>query len=75
MLEIADKHYHIESQQILLKKNTIKENKNLIARKTIQTFPLNYYLHAQISNKVHYKINIIISFLMIIMTYMMCFQA
>lgn len=75
MLEIADKHYHIESQQILLKKNIIKENKNLIARKTIQTFPLNYYLHAQKSNKVHYKRNIIISFLMIIMTYMMCFQA
>ena len=75
MLEIADKHYHIESQQILLKKNSIKENKNLIARKTIQTFPLNYYLHAQKSNKVHYKRNIIISFLMIIMTYMMCFQA
>ena len=74
MLEIADKHYHIESQKILLKKNTIKENKNLIARKTIQTFPLNYYLHAQKSNKVHYKRNIIISFLMIIMTYMMCFQ-
>lgn len=74
MLEIADKHYHIESQQILLKKNIIKENKNLIARKTIQTFPLNYYLHAQKSNKVHYKRNIIISFLMIIMTYMMCFQ-
>ena len=75
MLDIADKHYHIESQKILLKKNTIKENKNLIARKTIQTFPLNYYLHAQKSNKVHYKRNIIISFLMIIMTYMMCFQA
>lgn len=75
MLEIADKHYHIESQQILLKKNIIKENKNLIARKTIQTFPLNYYLHVQKSNKVHYKRNIIISFLMIIMTYMMCFQA
>lgn len=75
MLEIADKHYHIESQQILLKKNIIKENKNLIARKTILTFPLNYYLHAQKSNKVHYKRNIIISFLMIIMTYMMCFQA
>ena len=75
MLEIADKHYHIESQQILLKKNIIKENKNLIARKTIQTFPLNYYLHAQKLNKVHYKRNIIISFLMIIMTYMMCFQA
>lgn len=75
ILEIADKHYHIESQQILLKKNIIKENKNLIARKTIQTFPLNYYLHAQKSNKVHYKRNIIISFLMIIMTYMMCFQA
>ena len=75
MLEIADKHYHIESQQILLKKNIIKENKNLIARKTIQTFPLDYYLHAQKSNKVHYKRNIIISFLMIIMTYMMCFQA
>ena len=75
MLEIADKHYHVESQQILLKKNIIKENKNLIARKTIQTFPLNYYLHAQKSNKVHYKRNIIISFLMIIMTYMMCFQA
>ena len=75
MLEIADKHYHIESQQILLKKNIIKENKNLIARKTIQTFPLNYYLHAQKSNKVHYKRNIIISFSMIIMTYMMCFQA
>lgn len=75
MLEIADKHYHIESQQILLKKNIIKENKNLIARKTIQTFPLNYYLHAQKSNKVYYKRNIIISFLMIIMTYMMCFQA
>lgn len=75
MLEIADKHYHIESQQILLKKNIIKENKNLIARKAIQTFPLNYYLHAQKSNKVHYKRNIIISFLMIIMTYMMCFQA
>ena len=75
MLEIADKHYHIESRQILLKKNTIKENKNLIARKTIQTFPLNYYLHAQKSNKIHYKRNIIISFLMIIMTYMMCFQA
>lgn len=75
MLEIADKHYHIESQQILLKKNIIKENKNLIARKTIQTFPLNYYLHAQKSNKVHYKRNIIISFLMIITTYMMCFQA
>ena len=74
MLEIADKHYHIESQKILLKKNTIKENKNLIARKTIQTFPLNYYLHAQKSNKVHYKRNIIISFLMIIMAYMMCFQ-
>lgn len=74
MLEIADKHYHIESQQILLKKNIIKENKNLIARKTIQTFPLNYYLHAQKSNKVHYKRNIIISFLMIIMAYMMCFQ-
>lgn len=75
MLDIADKHYHIESQKILLKKNTIKENKNLIARKTIQTFPLDYYLHAQKSNKVHYKRNIIISFLMIIMTYMMCFQA
>lgn len=75
MLEIAGKHYHIESQKILLKKNTIKENKNLIARKTIQTFPLNYYLHAQKSNKIHYKRNIIISFLMIIMTYMMCFQA
>ena len=75
MLEIADKHYHIESQKILLKKNTIKENKNLIARKTIQTFPLNYYLHAQKSNKIHYKRNIIISFLMIIMAYMMCFQA
>lgn len=75
MLEIADKHYHIESQQILLKKNIIKENKNLIARKTIQTFPLNYYLHAQKSNKIHYKRNIIISFLMIIMAYMMCFQA
>lgn len=75
MLEIADKHYHIESRQILLKKNIIKENKNLIARKTIQTFPLNYYLHAQKSNKVHYKRNIIISFLMIIMAYMMCFQA
>lgn len=75
MLEIADKHYHIESQKILLKKNTIKENKNLIARKTIQTFPLNYYLHAQKSNKIHYKRNIINSFLMIIMTYMMCFQA
>ena len=75
MLEIADKHYHIENQQILLKKNIIKENKNLIARKTIQTFPLNYYLHAQKSNKVHYKRNIIISFLMIIMAYMMCFQA
>lgn len=75
MLEIADRHYHIESQKILLKKNTIKENKNLIARKTIQTFPLNYYLHAQKSNKIHYKRNIIISFLMIIMTYMMCFQA
>ena len=75
MLEIADKHYHIESQQILLKKNIIKENKNLIARKTILTFPLNYYLHAQKSNKIHYKRNIIISFLMIIMTYMMCFQA
>ena len=75
MLEIADKHYHIENQQILLKKNIIKENKNLIARKTIQTFPLNYYLHAQKSNKIHYKRNIIISFLMIIMTYMMCFQA
>lgn len=75
MLEIADKHYHIENQQILLKKNIIKENKNLIARKTIQTFPLNYYLHAQKLNKIHYKRNIIISFLMIIMTYMMCFQA
>ena len=75
MLEIADKHCHIESRQILLKKNIIKENKNLIARKTIQTFPLNYYLHAQKSNKIHYKRNIIISFLMIIMTYMMCFQA
>lgn len=75
MLEIADKHYHIESQQILLKKNIIKENKNLIARKTIQTFPLNYYLYAQKSNKIHYKRNIIISFLMIIMAYMMCFQA
>ena len=75
MLEISDKHYHIESQQILLKKNIIKENKNLIARKTIQTFPLNYYLHAQKSNKIHYKRNIIISFLMIIMAYMMCFQA
>ena len=74
MLEIADKHYHIESRQILLKKNIIKENKNLIARKTIHTFPLNYYLHAQKSNKVHYKRNIIISFLMIIMAYMMCFQ-
>lgn len=74
MLEIADKHYHIESRQILLKKNIIKENKNLIARKTIQTFPLNYYLHAQKSNKVHYKRNIIIFFLMIIMAYMMCFQ-
>ena len=75
MLEIADKHYHIENQQIILKKNIIKENKNLIARKTIQTFPLNYYLHAQKSNKIHYKRNIIISFLMIIMAYMMCFQA
>lgn len=75
MLEIADKHYHIENQQILLKKNIIKENKNLIARKTILTFPLNYYLHAQKSNKIHYKRNIIISFWMIIMTYMMCFQA
>ena len=75
MLEIADKHYHIENQQILLKKNIIKENKNLIERKTIQTFPLNYYLHAQKSNKIHNKRNIIISFLMIIMTYMMCFQA
>ncbi len=75
MLEIVDKHYHIENQQILLKKNIIKENKNLIARKTIQTFPLNYYLHAQKSNKIHYKRNIIISFLMIIMVYMMCFQA
>lgn len=75
MLEIADKHYHIENQQILLKKNIIKENKNLIARKTIQTFPLNYYLHAQKSNKIHYNRNIIISFLMIIMSYMMCFQA
>ena len=75
MLEIADKHYHIENQQILLKKNSIKENKNLIARKTIQTFPLNYYLHAQKSNKIHYKRNVIISFLMIIMAYMMCFQA
>lgn len=75
MLEIADKHYHIESRQILLKKNIIKENKNLIARKTIQTFPLNYYLHAQKSNKIHYKRNIIISFLMVIMAYMMCFQA
>ena len=75
MLEIADKHYHIENQQILLKKNIIKENKNLIARKTIQTFPLNYYLHAQKSNKIHYKRNIIISLLMIIMAYMMCFQA
>lgn len=75
MLEIADKHYHIESRQTLLKKNIIKENKNLIARKTIQTFPLNYYLHAQKSNKIHYKRNIIISFLMIIMAYMMCFQA
>ena len=75
MLDIADKHYHNESQKILIKKNTIKENKNLIARKTIQTFPLNYYLHAQKSNKVHYKRNIIISFLMIIMAYMMCFQA
>ena len=51
MLEIADKHYHIENQQILLKKNIIKENKNLIARKTILTFPLNYYLHAQKEKK------------------------
>ena len=52
MLEIADKHYHIESQQILLKKNIIKENKNLIARKTIQTLHKNQikYIIKEISS-------------------------
>lgn len=73
MLEIANIHYHIENKKIILKNKDIN-NFQSIKRTIVKTNPIAYYLHAYRSNKVHYKRNIIISFLMIIVTYMVSFQ-
>lgn len=75
MLEIADTHYHIEHQQIILKKESYTEINKIEPKEHIQTNPVTYYLKAEKSNRIHYKRNIVISIMMIIVTYMMCFQA
>lgn len=73
MLEIADKHYHIENQKIVLKKDSYVETKKS-SRKNIHTSPIDYYLKAERHNKIHYRRNIVIMILMIAVTYMMCYQ-
>ena len=75
MLEIADIHYHIEHQQIILKKESCTEINKIEPKEHIHTNPVTYYLKAEKSNRIHYKRNIVISIMMIIVTYMMCFQA
>ena len=75
MLEIADTHYHIEHQQIILKKESYTEINKIEPKEHIHTNPVTYYLKAEKSNRIHYKRNILISIMMIIVTYMMCFQA
>lgn len=75
MLEIADIHYHIEHQQIILKKKSYTEINKIEPKEHIQTNPVTHYLKAEKSNRIHYKRNIVISIMMIIVTYMMCFQA
>lgn len=75
MLEIADIHYHIEHQQIILKKESYTEINKIEPKEHIHTNPVTYYLKAEKSNRIHYKRNIVISIMMIIVTYMMCFQA
>ncbi|WP_270424600.1 ATP-binding cassette domain-containing protein, partial [Catenibacterium mitsuokai] len=75
MLEIADTHYHIEHQQIILKKESYTEINKIEPKEHIHTNPVTYYLKAEKSNRIHYKRNIVISIMMIIVTYMMCFQA
>lgn len=73
MLEIADKHYHIEDHKIISKKDSnIEIKKN--SRHPIPTSPIKYYLKAERHNKIHYKRNIVILVLMIVVTYMMCYQ-
>ncbi len=75
MLEIADIHYHIEHQQIILKKESYTEiNKNRTSKHIFIQILFTYYLKAEKSNRIHYKRNIVISIMMIIVTYMMCFQ-
>lgn len=75
MLEIADIHYHIEHQQIILKKESYTEINKIEPKEHIHTNPVTYYLKAEKSNRIHYKRNIVISIMMIIVTYLMCFQA
>lgn len=75
MLEIADIHYHIEHQQIILKKESYTEINKIEPKEHIHTNPVTYYLKAEKSNRIHFKRNIVISVMMIIVTYMMCFQA
>lgn len=73
MLEIADKHYHIENHKIILKKDSYVKTKKS-SRDNIHTFPIKYYLKAEKHNKIHYKRNIVMMVLMIVVTYMMCYQ-
>ena len=73
MLEIADKHYHIEDHKIILKKDSYVESKKN-SRDNIHTSPIKYYLKAEKHNKIHYKRNIVMMLLMFVVTYMMCYQ-
>ena len=75
MLEIADIHYHIEHQQIILEKESYTEINKIEPKEHIHTNPVTYYLKAEKSNRIHYKRNVVINIMMIIVTYMMCFQA
>ena len=53
----------------------ISEFNKIEPKEHIHVNPITYYLKAEKSNRIHYKRNIVISVMMIIVTYMMCFQA
>lgn len=74
VLKIANIHYHIQNKEIILMNSNLKQRSITQTKTKTENDPISFYRHAMKKNKIHFKRNIFLIFIMALVSYMTCFQ-